>query len=146
LAAGRLVDGDRHLAEEYFDFGEDALRNRLVSDGECGSVRRMTMHASPHVGPLFINRQVQTHPAGAVLRAGQLFAFDVYFTDVFWLQKTLGHHRRRAEKFALVESDGDVAVISGREALGVHAPANLTHLLFQLIFVHSLLSVLTTTV
>src|SRR5262249_53692434 len=131
----------RHFAEEDLDFGQDALGDRLMGDCEGGGVRRMTMHASHYVGPLLVNSQVQQHLTGAFFRAGELLAFHVYFADIFRLQKSLGHHRRRAEKFALVETDGNVAVIGGREALGIHAPTNLTHLLFQLVFIHEYSSV-----
>src|SRR5579884_407789 len=141
LAAGRLVDGERHFTEENFHFGQNALGDRLMCDGKRGSVRWMTVNAGLHVGPLFVNRQVQQHFTRTLADAGQLLAFDVHLADVFRLEKALGHHRRRAKKFAFVQTHGDVAVIGRCEAFRIDTPANLTDLFLQLILVHNSFSI-----
>ena len=43
--------GDRHLAEEDLDLGQDALGDRLVGHGEGGGVRRMAVDDGIDVGP-----------------------------------------------------------------------------------------------
>src|SRR5471032_2895871 len=96
----------------------------------------MAVDDAHYVGPRSVDGQVQQHFAGVLLRSGQLLAVIVYFSDVFRLQIALGHHRGRAKHFAVVETDGDVAVVGGREALGIQTTADFAHLFFEFMFVH----------
>ena len=126
--------GDRHLAEEDLDLGQDALGDRLAGDGEGGGVRRMAVDDGLDVGPVLVDGQVQQDLAGALARAGELLAFVVHLADVLGLHEALGHHRRRAQDLAVVEADGDVAVVGRGEALGVEAPADLADLFFESVY------------
>src|SRR5262249_8421624 len=112
------------------------LGNRLLSHREGRGVRRMAVDHRLHVGPLLVNRQVQQNLAGPLARAGQLLALVVHLANVLGLHESLGYHRRRAEHFLVVDTDGDVAVVGRREAAVVEPPADLTDVLFQLEFVH----------
>ena len=48
--AGRLIHGDRHLAEEDLDLRQNALRDRLAGDGEGRGVGRMAVDDGLDVG------------------------------------------------------------------------------------------------
>ncbi len=133
LIARRLVLRDRHLAEEHLDLRQDALGDRLMRHRKRRRMRRMAMDDGVDVGPILVDRQVQQHFAGPLARAGELLAFVIDLADVLGLQEALGHHRRRAEDFPLVEPDGDIAVVGGGEALGVKPPADLADLFFDLV-------------
>ena len=142
LRAGRLVDARSAPRRE---------RPRPRAGRTWGSARWATANAvacggwqwttALHVGPVLVDRQVQQDFAGALARAGELLAVVVDLADVLGLHEALGHHRRRAEDFLVVEPDGDVAVVGGGEALGVNAPADLADLFFEFVFVHCFCSI-----
>src|SRR5262249_34883618 len=86
------------------------------------------------------HRQVQQDLAAALARAGELLAVVVHLADVLGAHEALRDHRRRADDLAVVEAHRDVAVVGGREAAVVHAPADLANLLFDLELCHGRLT------
>ena len=134
--AGRLVRGDRHLAEEDLELGHRALGDRLVGDGERRGVGRVAVDARPDVGPGLHDRQVQQDLARPLPLAGDLLAVHVDDAQVVGLHEALRDAGRRAEDAVLAQPIADVAVVGGGEPLGVDPPADLAHLLAQLPLAH----------
>ena len=131
LAAGGLVRGDRHLAEENLELGHRALRDRLVGDGEGGRVGRVAVDAGADVRPGLHHGEVEQDLARPFPLAGNLLAFHVHHAEVVGLHEAFRHAGRRAEDAVLAETVTDVAVVGRGETLRVDAPANLAHLLPQ---------------
>ena len=136
LAAGRLVGGDGHLAQEDLDLGQDALGDRLAGDGERGGVRRMAVHDRTHVGAGLHDRQVQQDLARPLPLARDLLAVQVDDAQVVGLHEALRDPRRRAEHAVVAQPVADVAVVGRGEALVVDPAADLAHLLAKLPLVH----------
>ena len=133
LPARRLVLRDRHVAQKDLDLRQNALRNRLAGDRKRTGMRRMAMHDALHVGPLPIDLQVQQRLARPLLDAGELLARHVDQANILGLEKPFAVHRRRAQDFVLAHANGNVAVVGGRETLGVNPPPDFADVLFELV-------------
>src|SRR5262249_41379037 len=111
---------------------QDALRNWLAGDRKGTGMRWMAMHDTLHVGPLPVDLQVQERLARSLFDAGKLLARHVDERDVLGLQESFAVHRRRAENFVLTDAHRDIAVVGGRETLGVNPPPDFANVLFEL--------------
>jgi hypothetical protein len=96
----------------------------------------MAVNHRLHFGIVFIDRQVKEDLAGTLACSAKLFSFVIDLAQVFGLEKALGNHRRRTQDFAVVETNGDIAVIGRGEALGIDAPADLANLFLEFVLVH----------
>jgi hypothetical protein len=85
------------------------------------------MHDALDVGALPVDFQVQERLARPLLHAGELLARHVDQADVLRPEEALAVHRRCAEDFVLADAHGDIAVVGGREALGIDAAANFAN-------------------
>src|SRR5206468_527683 len=128
LRAGRLVDGGRYLAEENFDLWQYAFWNGDAGHGEGRGVRRMAMDDGIHVRPMLVNGEMQQHFAGPLLRPRELLALVIDLADVLALHEAFGTQSRGAKYFLVVEPDGNVAVVRGRETPVIEAAADLADL------------------
>src|SRR5262249_9271007 len=116
--------------------------NAAAGHGERRGGGRMAMDARLHVRSLFVDRQMQEHLAGPLFCSGKLLPLVIDLADVLALHEALADHRGRAEDFAAVQAERDVAIIGRRKATTVNPPADLTHLFFEFVFVHGSLPLL----
>ena len=93
------------------------------------------MNYTLHIGPLFIDLQVQERLAATFLTTGKLISLHVNQAYIFWFEKSLGMHRGRAEDFIVAETIADIAIVGSRKSLIVKATANFTYFLFPLVCV-----------
>ena len=143
LGAGRFILSDGHLAEEDFDFGQDALGDRLMSNGECGRMGRMAVDDAHHFRVVPIGGEVKQDFAGAFLDTTNLLALVVNDAAVVRLHEALADTGRRTKNLPLVQANGDIAIVGGSEALVIKATADFADLFTQLTFAggHGSLSV-----
>ena len=89
------------------------------------------MHNGLNVRTILHDLQMQQHFAGSFANPGDLLAFHVDGTDVFWLHEAFADHRWSTQHFVLANSNADVSIIRSRKALVVNTTPDLTDLFFE---------------
>ena len=127
-----------NAAERDYRFGHDGLRQRNARDREAGRINGMRVDDGLHVRSLFVYAHVHLDFAGRFepgIRLDHLSVF-VYFTDIFGGHESLADAGRRAEKFVIVQFDGNIAVVRRDHPLVVNSLPDFANLLFNLKFVY----------
>ena len=135
LSAGRFIFGDRYITEENFDFGQDALGDRLAGNGERSGMGRVTMDDTFHVGSVLENFDVQQGFTGPFFPPGNLPPCHVHRGNVIGLEKALAMHGGRTQDLVFIQANRDIAVVGGCKPLVVDSTPDITYVLFQLEYV-----------
>ena len=138
LRGGRAVFRDGNAAERDDRFRHDGLRQRDARNGESRRIHRMCVNDRVHVRALFIDAHVHLdfRRRFEPLVRLQHFPVFVHFADEFGSHEALADARRSAQKFVVVELDGNVTVVGCDHPAVVDTLADFANLFFDLVLVY----------
>lgn len=86
---------------------------------------------------VFVNLQVQENFAGSLVLASELVAVEIDKAQIIGFEKALAMQRRRAEHTLPVQTHRNVSFVGRAELPLIHAAADFTDFLSQLILAQS---------
>src|SRR5439155_13379476 len=100
--------------------------------GERSRMWRMAMHSGDRALLTLHDREVHQDFARALLRAGELIAFEIDQAHLLWLHEAFRHQRRRAKRNVFADANGNVAAVAIDVSALPQAAADFANLELQI--------------